>query len=125
MEEVLEVYKREYDSDYPLLCFDESNKEQHIEVITPLPMESGEPERFESTDERNGVSTLFMFFAPLHNWRAVKVTVSLEPSSLDYYRRQAKRRGETPAEVMRRIFAGARARRSMNDARQSGMITAK
>ena len=36
--------------------------------------------------------------------RAVKVTVSLEPSSLDYYRRQAKRRGETPAEVMRRIL---------------------
>jgi hypothetical protein len=36
--------------------------------------------------------------------RAVKVTVNLEPSSLDYYRRQAKRRGETPAEIMRRVL---------------------
>lgn len=36
--------------------------------------------------------------------RAVKVTVSLESSSLDYYRRQAKRRGETPAELMRRVL---------------------
>ncbi len=36
--------------------------------------------------------------------RAVKVTVSLEPSSLDYYRRQAKRRGETATEIMRRVL---------------------
>jgi transposase len=74
MEDVLDVYARPCDPKRPLVCFDESNKEQHIEVITPLPMEQGEPERFESTYERNGVSNLFMFFAPLHNWRAVKVT---------------------------------------------------
>jgi len=74
MEDVLDVYARPFDPKRPLVCFDESNKEQHIEVITPLPMEQGEPERFESTYERNGVSNLFMFFAPLHNWRAVKVT---------------------------------------------------
>jgi len=37
-------------------------------------------------------------------FRTVKVTVSLEPSSLDYYRRQAKRRRETPAEIMRRVL---------------------
>jgi transposase len=74
MEDVLDVYARPYDPRRPLVCFDESNKEQHIEVITPLPIKEGEPERFESTFERNGVSNLFMFFAPLHNWRHVKVT---------------------------------------------------
>jgi len=74
MEDVLDVYARPYDRKRPLVCFDESNKEQHIEVITPLPIKEGEPERFESTFERNGVSNLFMFFAPLHNWRHVKVT---------------------------------------------------
>ena len=74
MEDVLDVYARPFDPTRPVVCFDESNKEQHIEVITPLPMEQGEPERFESEFERNGVSNLFMFFAPLHNWRHVKVT---------------------------------------------------
>ena len=74
MEDVLDVYARPYDPKRPLVCFDESNKEQHIEVIAPLPIEPGEPERFESTFERNGVSNLFMFFAPLENWRHVKVT---------------------------------------------------
>ena len=49
-------------------------KEQHVDVIAPVPLAPGKPERFESTYERNGVSNLFMFFAPLHNWRHVKVT---------------------------------------------------
>ena len=74
MEDVLDVYARPLDVARPLVCFDESNKEQHIEVIEPLPMESGQPQRYESTFERNGVSNLFMFFAPLQNWRHVKVT---------------------------------------------------
>ena len=74
MEDVLDVYARPHDPLHPLVCFDESNKEQHIEVETPLPLEPGQPQRYESSYERNGVSNLFMFFAPLHNWRHVKVT---------------------------------------------------
>ena len=82
MEDVLDVYARPFNPKRPLLCFDESNKEQHIEVIEPLPMEPGQPQRFESTFERNGVSNLFVFFAPLHNWRHVKVTD--QRTSLDW-----------------------------------------
>ena len=74
MEDVLDVYARPFDPKRPLVCFDESNKEQHIEVETALPIEPGQPHRYESTFERNGVSNLFLFFAPLLNWRHVKVT---------------------------------------------------
>jgi transposase len=74
MEDVLDVYARPADPRRPLLCFDETNKQQLIEVVEPLPMAPGQPERFESEFERNGVSNLFMFFAPLLNWRHVKVT---------------------------------------------------
>lgn len=74
MEDVLDVYARPFDAKRPQVCFDESTKEQHIELIEPLPMQPGQPQRYESTFERNGVSNLFMFFAPLHNWRHVKVT---------------------------------------------------
>jgi hypothetical protein len=74
MEDVLCVYARPFDPKRPQVCFDESNKEQHIEVETPLPTQPGHPQRYESTFERNGVSNMFMFFAPLLNWRHVKVT---------------------------------------------------
>ncbi len=74
MEDVLDVYARPRDPRRPLVCFDESNKAQHRETVEPLPVAPGQPARQESTYERNGVSNLFMFFAPLENWRHVKVT---------------------------------------------------
>lgn len=74
MEDVLDVYARPYDPKRPQVCFDESNKEQHREMVEPLPVQPGQEARFESTYERNGVSNLFMFFAPLENWRWVTVT---------------------------------------------------
>jgi DDE superfamily endonuclease len=74
MEDVLDVYARPYDPRRPLVCFDETNKEQHREVVDPLPLQPRQPQRSESTYERNGVSNLFMMFAPLEQWRHVKVT---------------------------------------------------
>ncbi len=74
MEDVLDVYARPHDPLRPLVCFDESNKEQHRETVDPQPVAPGQPARRESTYERNGVSNLFMFFAPLEQWRHVKVT---------------------------------------------------
>lgn len=74
MEDVLDVYARPRDRNHPLVCFDESNKEQHREVVEPIPTAPGQAARHESTYERNGVSNLFMCFAPLENWRHVKVT---------------------------------------------------
>jgi hypothetical protein len=74
MEDVLSVYTRPFDPKRPLVCFDESNKQQTIEIQVPLPLEEGHPQRYDTEYERNGVSNLFMFFAPLLNWRQVKVT---------------------------------------------------
>ena len=74
MEDVLDVYAHPRDPRRPLVCFDETNKEQHREVLDPQPVAPGQPARIESTYARNGVSNLFMFFAPLENWRHVKVT---------------------------------------------------
>lgn len=74
MEEVLEIYKGKYDPDHPLLCFDESSKQQIQEVIDSLPMEPGKPMRYDSEYKRNGVSNLFMIFEPLAGKRHVEVT---------------------------------------------------
>lgn len=74
MEDVLDVYACPRDPRRPLVCFDESNKEQHRETVAPLPAAPGQPARRESTYERNGVSNLFMLFAPLEQWRHVAVT---------------------------------------------------
>ena len=74
MEDVLEVYQRDYAENEILICMDETSKQQTKETRTVLPMRPGEPEIFDFEYERNGVSNLFMLFAPLIGWRHVKVT---------------------------------------------------
>ena len=74
MEDVLEVYHRPHDPDYPLVCVDESSKQLIKETRTAIPMKSGRPERYDYEYERNGTANLFMMFAPLEGWRHVKVT---------------------------------------------------
>lgn len=74
MEDVLEVYKRPYDPFLPVVCFDESSKQQIQDVIDsllPLPKNIA---KFDSEYKRNGVSNLFMMFEPLAGWRHVEVT---------------------------------------------------
>ena len=74
MEDVLDVYQRSYTEDEVLVCMDETSKQQVKETRTPLPARPGEPARFDYEYVRNGVSNLFMLFAPLEGWRHVKVT---------------------------------------------------
>lgn len=74
MEDVLEVYKRPRDKKRPQVCIDESSKQQVKEVKVPLSMKKGIVEKYDYEYERNGVSNLFMMFAPLEGWRHVKVT---------------------------------------------------
>jgi hypothetical protein len=74
MEDVLDAYKRPYDPENPLVCMDESSKQQTLEIRVPLPVEPGKPERFDTEYERNGVSNVFMFFEPLSGKRVVNVT---------------------------------------------------
>jgi hypothetical protein len=74
MEDVLDVYLRTYDEGNVLICMDETSKQQIQEVRAPLPPVSGVPYRYDGEYKRNGVSNLFMFFAPLEGWRHVDVT---------------------------------------------------
>ena len=74
MEDVLEVYQRPYDPLHPTVCMDELSKQLVGEVVQPLPLEAGQPLRYDYEYVRNGTSNLFMFFEPLAGQRFVEVT---------------------------------------------------
>jgi hypothetical protein len=74
MEDVLEVYQQPYDPLHPTVCMDELSKQLVGEIAEPLPLESGQPPRYDYEYSRQGVSNLFMFFEPLAGQRFVKVT---------------------------------------------------
>jgi transposase len=74
MEDILEIYKGSYDETHPLICMDESSKQQIKETRQPIPAEPGSVARYDTEYERNGVSNMFMFFEPLQGKRFVEVT---------------------------------------------------
>jgi hypothetical protein len=74
MEDVLAVYTRPRDPEYPLVCFDETPKQLVAETRLPIAMKEGQSARFDYEYKRNGTANLFMMFAPLEGWRNVKVT---------------------------------------------------
>jgi len=74
MEGVLDLYAEPYDPKRPVVCFDETSKQLLSEVQSPLPMEPGQPERFDYEYRREGAANLFLFSEPLAGWRHVEVT---------------------------------------------------
>ena len=74
MEDVLDLYHEPYDPLRPVVCFDEGTKQLIGETRTPLPMQPGEPQRYDYEYERHGTCNLFMFSEPLAAWRQVEVT---------------------------------------------------
>ena len=73
MEAILDTYAKELPKDEILVCMDESTK-QHIEEIKePIPTQPKEAMKYDYEYKRNGVSSLFMFFAPEISWRKVIV----------------------------------------------------
>ena len=74
MEDVLEVYQRPHNPEFPLVCLDETSKQLIAETRVPIPTKPGHPARLDYEYERNGTANLFMMFAPLEGWRHVEVT---------------------------------------------------
>jgi hypothetical protein len=74
MERVLDVYKRPYNKDYPVVCMDESPKQLIEEGRSSIPMKPGQEARVDYEYIRNGVVNIFMANEPLKGKRLVEVT---------------------------------------------------
>jgi len=74
MEDVLEVYRRPYDPQRPVVCLDEQSKQLVKETRQPIAAKPGRNQREDYEYERNGTANLFMRFEPLAGRRRVKVT---------------------------------------------------
>lgn len=71
MEQVLDVYKRPYDEQYPVVCMDESPRQLIRETRTPVAVCPGRMARQDYEYERCGV---FMAVEPLSGQRTVRVS---------------------------------------------------
>ncbi len=74
MEKVLDVYKRPYNPQFPVVCMDESPKQLIKETRKPIAASPGQPARYDYEYERCGVCNIFMTNEPLAGKRLVQIT---------------------------------------------------
>jgi hypothetical protein len=74
MERVLDIYKRPYNKDNPVICMDESPKQLIEEGRLPVKMKPGQEARVDYEYIRHGVGNIFMANEPLLGKRFVEVT---------------------------------------------------
>ena len=74
MERVLDVYRRPYDADFPVVCMDETPRQLIGETRTPVPPAPGRPAREDYEYRRLGTCNVFMATEPLAGRRQTKVT---------------------------------------------------
>ncbi len=70
----MEVYRRPYDPQRPVVCLDETSKQLIGEVASPAPAAPGQTAHYDYEYVRNGVANLFMICEPLAGKRHVEVT---------------------------------------------------
>ena len=74
MEMVLDVYKRPYDTKFPVVCMDESPKQLIAETKVPIEASPGHMAKYDYEYKRCGVCNIFMASEPLVGKRMVKIT---------------------------------------------------
>jgi hypothetical protein len=73
MEHVLATYEMPRDPDVPVVCMDEQPVQLFNEVHPPIAATRNHARRVDYEYERAGVANIFMFSAPLEEWRRVSV----------------------------------------------------
>ncbi len=84
MEDILHLYHLPFDEKRPAICFDELPVQLLGEVVTPLPMRAGKPQRVDYEYERGGTCSLLVAFEPLTGKRLVET--SQQRTKVDYCR---------------------------------------
>jgi hypothetical protein len=74
MEDVLDLYAEEHDPKRPIVNFDETPYQLIRDVRVPLPMQEGQPERYDYEYHREGTCNLFVYLCSQVGWRHVTVT---------------------------------------------------
>ena len=97
MEDVLDVYQRPCDENWPLVCLDEASKQLVTETRKAIPAKPGKAKRIDAEYRRCGTASVFMLSVPLEGKRHVRVRE----------RRTRKDFAEIVRELCDKLYAGA------------------
>ena len=74
MMNLLKLYEREYDPNYPVICFDEKSKQLLENTRKSIPAKQGRTKRTDYEYKRHGTVNIFVSIEPKGKFRKTKVT---------------------------------------------------
>ena len=74
MENILDFYEKDYDPDFPLVCFDERPCQLIEDILVPTPTCPGREKREDYHYKRNGTCAVFLVVEPKRGTRIVEVS---------------------------------------------------
>ena len=73
MENILEVYSRSFNEDYPVVCMDEKPVQFFADARKGFRSKKSGVEYYDTDYIRNGTGSIFLFTEPLNGWRYADV----------------------------------------------------
>jgi hypothetical protein len=74
MYDILDLYAKDYDRDYPVVCFDEKSKQLMADARKPIPARQGQVVRYDYEYKRHGTCNIFVAVEPKGGRHVIGVT---------------------------------------------------
>ena len=74
MYRVLDLYKKPFNPEYPVVCFDEKSKQLLEDSRPPIPLSAGHVQKYDYEYRRNGTCNIFVAVEPKAGKHFIKVT---------------------------------------------------
>ena len=97
---MLDLYRRPYDANFPVVCMDETPRQLIGETRSPVPPAPGRPAREDYEYRRLGTCNVFMATEPLTGWRLTKVTERRTKADWAHFLRDIAAQFSTATRIM-------------------------
>ena len=94
MYRLLDLYEKEYDKDYPVVCMDEKSKQLIEDTRKPIPMRPGSVAKHDYEYKRNGTRNIFVAMEPKAGNRVIAVTKTRKKKDFAHFIRAMLNRPE-------------------------------
>lgn len=101
---LLDLYKKEYDKEYPVVCMDEKSKQLIEDVRGILPLKPGSAAKYDYEYKRNGTVNIFIAVEPLAGRRKITVTDNRKKKDFAYFIKELVEKDYKEAKMIRLVL---------------------
>ena len=101
---LLDLYQKDYDEKYPVVCMDEKSKQLIENVREILPLKPGSAAKYDYEYKRNGTVNIFVAIEPLAGRRKITVTKNRKKKDFAHFIKELVEKDYKEAKMIRLVL---------------------